>query len=390
VIGGLLLWTLISGLYNGVKPVQYVQFLFNPLSGPIIFVFALIFLDARDWSVWKKGLWWFFGFSVLMNIGWVLGVNPVFNSHLGTPDMHKGLFLDHHAMAYFSLFMTFYMTYMVFYKPGKRLVSVLLLGACFLQFVFTFAAHAMLFGVLSLLAPLGVILFRKYKAAGLVMLAGVFILMALSLGVFNRLMRDEMASYSGFGRGGTYGEEATFSKENLEARWQSFWRQPKGIAYKQVVFGHPPETSLLFGEGPANFVTGTPWVYNRDLVIQYFAYIYTSTSGNKMIKGSSITQYPSSGVINATAELGHIGLVLNFLPYFLVLFHFWRKIKNADKYPPDVAAIHATIVTALIYFLLLSLLAAQYGTAVHALVWLLCGMLWRSELLQKERSHDAP
>ncbi|MEE9368086.1 MAG: hypothetical protein V3V05_04385 [Pontiella sp.] len=307
LFGGLILISLISWLVNGSNTKKMIIFSLSYLFPLVTFFLARNFLNKdRDLAVFVRVVIGIFFLQLVLNIGWVLRINPIPNRWLYTHDFAIGSFNSQTYVAYFCCFILFTLIgVFIHYKSSKvRFGSSVLFALVFIQLVMTFTLHAYLFLVLGVV--LYVVLFSGKKAWVIVPsgLLAIFIggLLLLSLS-------ESFISESG----ATQKVREELRLDNLVYRYNKMILGPKGQCYADAFYHAPSESPVrwIVGAGPGDFIS-TVAMYQTPhsaLTMRYLGRYFLTFSGEQDRAGHSITQIVVSSPPVLMGELGLGGLL---------------------------------------------------------------------------------
>lgn len=312
-----------------------------------------------------------YGAGILLNIGWFLRINPIYNMHLGTGDFAKGTLGACDLVSYFSIFIIFLLV-SLYRNTGirkQRVGYALLIGVSLVQFYMTFTNHAYLY--FAALFPVYLVIsrqkLRSYVAAMVVLT--VLILAAMFAG-----------NYKADQRGAT-GLAGIANAKTLDDRWRKFLREPKVEVYDRVIWNGRQEGVLewFIGHGPGSGIGTVARTRPSPYSFKILGDIYLTQSGRDSMQGSSITQSPFSGPTSLWSEVGLIG---TFLFYGLVILPMWKVFKRIrvgfyEKGTAQLVIAEGFLVYGVLFFMI-NLLKDFWSVDLFTfLLWALAGLALR-------------
>jgi hypothetical protein len=313
--------------------------------------------------------------QLVLNAGWLLGINPLPNRHAAARnylDMCHGSLGSQSWEAYIMICLLFFALAMVRHLPKSkyRLWAWLLVPISLIQFKFTFTNHA----VPYLVAVGGVYLWmisdniiQFFRKSMFYIVLGVAL-----VGV------TKLAQSSVYKSGSSENMSYPFSKENLQSRWGKFLHAPKiDLTNKLVVQWrtlHPWDWTMGMGAGNGTSTVGmsrvSPGAF--ELLQEY----YLTVSGQQERQGNSVMEDPSSGVLSIWSEIGVLGVVLFYGLY--LAFHVYRLVRRkAYPYVYQRILAEAFVPSMLVYMMSSFLVDTFYSDFWQATIWIWAGLVYR-------------
>ena len=326
VYGLLMLTVVVSFLFYRGSPISFVNVLFSYYAFPVILLLAYTCRSERNILVFIKTSAVFLLLQVVLNIGWIIGINPLPNRHAWVRNMsdicHGSIGrADWLAYASIALVFLFITTARYFPKGRLRTLSILLTVVAAIQFRFTFTNHALPYivgcaGIYILMISRTIGSFVRYVVTGLVL---VLILTFMAQAVKS----------SAVGVGGENISEL-FSKRNLDHRWRNFVRAPKMNLIKTVTLDwqHTHPRRWLIGLGPGNGTSTVGMTRVSPGAYELLADFYLTQTGEEERRGNSLLESTYSGLTAIWSEIGIIGYILFNALHWLLFFRVFRLVRQ--------------------------------------------------------------
>lgn len=368
---GLFFVTLLSWYVNRPSVIQLIHFIMTYLSFIPMFYAGVLLRRHFCSSDPLKWLAYLLPVNLVLNVMWLVGVNPLPNRQWLFYDRAIGIFYDSHMLGYCMMFQMVFIVsvWLNEYDKSSRLRYSILLGATLLQYLLTFVMHTI--PLLLLLLLLGVLWFWKEHARriGQVISLGVLALLAMSLVV---LAIDAQILHQ---------VQKDMTWKRIRPYVLRVRHSPKGVVYAHV-FRNAPRNLYhrLLGFGPGNFASVVGVQYTSSHTQHYVSYLFDSYEGRRLWKGTSFIENPQTGVTGVFSEIGWLGGLLYFVVHFVAISHFAIAIKRKRfKNPPDVAAAQGWILMVLGYLILSFVWDVFRFDLFRSGLWFWAGLLWNSD-----------
>ena len=333
---GLLALVVISMFANQVPKILAFHFCLQYIRFVLIFYYSYYFLSEKDLPVFLKMMIILFLLQVVLNTGWLLGINPLPNWMWGA-DFAIGSGIGADKVAYYCVAMLCILFAYIHYAPTsrKRFLGWVLVLVVIYQLYFTFTFHADMLAVACLGLQL-IISPRPIRTK--VAWVGRATLMALIiLSIYAFLPASGLVT-------------STLSSKNLAERWRSLLDGPKGQSYINNFFYLPKEVPLqpFIGGGPGNVGSMVARMHRRPLADRYFNWVTLSVEERELSGNGSIAGGPMTGVLTIWSELGPIGLLLYFGFHLYAVVRVAKAVRRnaytdpaqrilAEAFPPVMA-----------------------------------------------------
>lgn len=365
---------LAGALINRVSPIQALRFFLTYGSFIPAFYMAYHFLRPNEADARRVMLAIFaiFGLQVILNLGWLAGINPLPNHSAGTEDFAIGSLGLCNVVAYLTVAVIF-LLFAIFHRfPDLKVKLLVAVGGLIatVQLVFTFTFHAF--------PPMAALLFVQmvYGIKAMRYKLAMACLVLLFIGSYYYIKADPRLSQA-FG----FPAEDVMTVSEFRLRWDRMWRGGKGQAYYNIFVRARDDMPVwLLGAGPGNFASGIGMVHRSMLAEKYVNYIYLTYSGRREMYGGSITQHITTGVNAIYSEFGPLGLLLFYGLHGLAVVRILRLYRaGAYRSPIRQALAEAFIPTMLLYLGLNLISDFHSDTFLQVGVWLWAGAVWKPD-----------
>jgi len=325
---GLWATVIISSLIGRPPIMATINSILTYFSFPIILIYAYQYRSERACRIFIQGSLIFLGLQLLLNAGWILGVNPLPNEFAvirNMEDIAKGSVGRCDYLAYITISLMF-LFYSVIknksYGKKTRMACIIAIPLCFLQLYLTHTPHAFFY---IPIAGMVYLIFVERSIFKSLRVAALFIIIFIS-----SFFVEKWISSTAVYRTQRVAFQETLSFENLRFRYNVFIMGPKMNLYRSIMLdslsNEPRQWIIGFGAGNGTSAIGmsraTPGA------VKLLAEYYLTTSGRQAMRGASITQQPAGGYISLWSEIGVIGFIyfqmLYLMPLFHISKHLWR------------------------------------------------------------------
>lgn len=354
-----------SFLLNGTSPVSFGLFMLA-YGSPILFLYLFGMLKYPDlWRDLIRFLLVVFCVGVLLNVGWFLGINPIYNRHLGTVDFAKGTLGGCDIWSYFTIFIFFLCLSLARHAVSTktRWFCWGMMGVTIMQFYLAYTKHAYFYLVAALLVFVVITRQSMRSILGFAMLGLVGILL------FSAVSRLDSSFSDAKGAGGVV------TVEEFQQRWSRFLRNPKVKTYDRVIWSGVDEGFMgwLVGHGPGAGIGTVARTRPSPYSYRILGDIYLTHSGRESMVGSSVTQSPFAGPTSLWSEVGLIGTGILYGLVLHSILLIWRNLRTGlyDANRMQLVLAEAYVVYAVL-FILINLLRGVWSA--DPLVFLLWAM----------------
>ncbi len=368
--------SLAGAVINRVPPIQAIRFFLTYGTFIPAFYAAYLFFrpDRDDAKRALMVLFVVFGLQVVLNLGWLAGINPLPNppAQVSRVDFAIGTLGLCNVVAYLTAALIFLLL-ALFHNFPEFKTKILVAaggGVALLQLTLTFTFH-----VLPLMA---VLLFVQvlYGVRRLRPKLAMLVLAVLVLGGFSYVKSDPRLS-------GTFGfpAEETLTAETFKWRWDRMWRGSKGQAYYNIfVRARQDMPAWFLGAGPGNFASGIGVVHRSMLAEKHINYVYLTFSGRLEMVGGSITQHITTGFSAVYSEFGPLGLLLFFGLHGYAAWRVFRQFRRGAYRSPLRRALAEAFIPTMLLYLGLNLLSDFLNdTFLQVGVWVWAGLVWKPD-----------
>jgi len=330
---GLLALVVVSTFANQVPIILAFHFCLQYIRFFLIFYYAYHFLSEKELPIFLKTIVILFLLQVVMNTGWLLGINPLPN-WMGGVDYAIGTGLGANVVAYYCVVILCILFSYLYYAQTvtKRVLGWVMVLVVAYQLYFTFTFHADLIAV----ACLGLQLFiSPHSVRSKVAWMGRGALLALTI-----LLVYTFLPASGL-------VKASFSSNYLAHRWRTLLDGPKGQSYINNFRYLPKDVPLMpyIGSGPGNAGSMVGRMHRTPLADRYFNWVDLSVARGQLSEGGSISGGPMTGVLTIWSELGSLGLLLYYGLHLYALIRVSKAVRRnaysdpaqrilAEAFPP--------------------------------------------------------
>jgi hypothetical protein len=312
-----------SAVLNHAVDYFFIMWCFQYFRMFVILFFVACFFRKADLKVFVRFIMTASVIQFLLNVSWVLHINPLPNRKEYWPnDFGIGTLNGCDIVAYFCI-MAIILCLAVMLDPPSRKVRWQARGVLvvtFINFMLTNTNHA--YFILGA-ALVTFFIFNKAeirKVISLPVLSGLGVLVAISLFVF---------SFTNAGQ--------ELRPEYVRQRYKQFMQGTKIDSYRRNFTELPHESSVfwLAGLGPCQGGSAIGAGLRRPIADKYFNVLYNEEQYRKDIVSGSIATGPKTGILTLWSELGPPGAFLIALTYFVAFFKCWRVVGRQlfiDKY----------------------------------------------------------
>lgn len=368
-LGLLGLLIVLSAVLNRAPRVGVMHFCLQYMRSFLLFYYTLRFFSPGDGRLFFVTLVGSLLLQVVLNTGWMLGINPLPNRSRALADFAVGSFDACNLVAYLAI-ATFCLAAAYYHlAPLRRqrrwAVALAVLSLYQVYITYTFHAVALLGLCFAYQFLHGAGRWRARVATGAALLlaglVGAFVLTTLAPDS-SALRRQLDPSY-------------------LRDRVAMMIEGPKGRAYREVVMFAPRDMPApLFGAGPGNFGSMVGRMNRRPLAEQYINYLLTAVDVISETQGFSITSGPNTGFIALWSELGPLGFLLYWGAHLYALLHVRRLTRRTAFTSPHLHALADAFVPTMAMWLVLSAIVDyNYIPYLHGGLWIWAAIVWRSD-----------
>jgi hypothetical protein len=355
----LLLTGLVSSLYSGAPIVSVVNCFISYFTFPFVLFLAY---ECRTEKVvrfvFKFAVIYFF-IQIILNIGWIAGVNPLPNIHARArnySDMCHGTLDSAQWLGYVFIWLFFLFVTVARHMPkgSRRGVYYILALAAFIQFQFTFTNHAYLY--LLICAAVYMALLSKTLFSLLKVVPAIFICILIAFlvgqGVKSNVYTVEQSDNL----------STIYSASNLKYRYDRFLHAPKMQLINRVTVNwlrtSPQKWLVGLGVGNGTSAIGmsriSPGAY--ELLADYYL---TQTGRNERV-GNSILESTTSGLVSLWSEVGMLGFVFYHWMCVLVYIRVWRNLRKGLYTSLYQQILAEAFIPAIVLYVLAAFLADPY------------------------------
>lgn len=329
--------------------------------------------------------------QVLLNLGWIAGVNPLPNKHAmvgNYSDVCHGTLLSAQWVAYMMIWLIFLFISFGRYALSRqrKRIAYLLASIAFVQFQFTFTNHAYLYLILCAGIYLVVIARSANDFLKKLVFISLFASIAITVGILaQRSIYDKNQSSA-------VQVSSVFSKQNLTARYDRFVRAPKMQLINKVTlrWARTEPFQWLIGLGVGNGTSAIGMTRVSPGAFELLAEHYLTQTGREQRAGSSIMESTYSGLVSLWSEIGALGYLIYQGMCFLVAFRVWKNLrrKRYTSIPQKILA-ESFIPAMLMYFISSFLTDAYYLDAWTVTLWAWAGLVFTPIRVDDEKPDDA-
>lgn len=368
-----------SMVINGSPPKAMALFIMAYVSPYLIFC-LLHSIDNKGMpDKMLKLILGVYGFGLIVNMGWFLRINPIYNKHLGTVDFAKGTMGVCSSWAYFSI-LVFFIVLSIYRHSNSSLKKgwcLVFLAVVLVQFFLTYTNHA--YFIFAMMVPVYAVItnqrLRGYVALGL--LVAIVGMTLSSIGSSDRFAR--MQGVQGF---------VLLDAQHLKKRWEQFLEQPKYDVFQKVVVHGVDDGFLqyLVGHGPGSGISTVARTHPSPYTFKIVGEYYLTHSGQESMVGLSITQSPWSGVTGLWSEVGLIGTVIFYVLPVWVMWAVFKRLRNGYYPKSSISIIIAEgfIIYGCIFYII-NLLSDYWSVDYFTfLLWAMAGVALRWPLEREQ------
>ncbi len=366
---GLLLLYAISFLVNRPSIVGAGHFAITYFRFLLVFYYSRYFLSP---DISKKIYYIIIGtffIQLILNIGWLLHINPLPNYTLNPADFAIGTFNACNIVAYFSIVLSTILISVILNKnaPSKiKTTAIIILPLVYFQIIITYTIHAYIIALLSTIIIS--ITSRGQKRIKFVLFLLVTILSVIML----------------FHEKNTSHKIGSLNAYTLKQRWYLMISGTKGNTYKEIILYAPKDMPYpIVGAGPGNFGSAMGIKNRTPLANKYINYVLDANSylRRKLSQGESITGMAATGFLAIWSELGPFGFLLYWGIHVFALIHIFKNvIKRQYENNLYRKALAESFIPTMIMFLILNLLSDFCTVRVmHAGLWILAAVIWDAD-----------
>jgi hypothetical protein len=294
---GLVALIVMSALANRVPKLLAFHFALQYMRFFLLIYYAYYFLSSKDLPVVLATIVWLFLLQVVLNVGWLLGINPLPNWMSG-PDFAIGTGLGANLVGYYSVAI---ICLMIAYlrsssRPWQKIGGGALLLAALFQLYISFTFHAYLVCGIC-------VAFQLYLSPRPIHEGGVQLGVAAAAAVVLVVIASQLPAAESVRR--------FFHPDYLKFRWRNMVDGPKGQSYKNNFYYLPKEVPFfLVGAGAGNAGSMVGRMNRRPLADKYFNWVDLAVESKSISGSGSIAGGPMTGILALWSELGPFGLLL--------------------------------------------------------------------------------
>ena len=312
--------------------------------------------------------------QVVLNMGWIAGVNPLPNLHAmqrNYRDMCHGTLNSAQWLGYVMIWLVFLFISLGRHLPsgGWKRAGYFFAFVAGIQFMFTYTNHAYLYLAGCAGCYLLIIARNRRQLFKYVMLLSIFAVVAFSAG---QLASSKIYSYE---EHDDFGQ--IFSVRNLQNRYDKFVYAPKMQLIRKVTVDwrktSPEEWFVGMGIGNGTSAIGmtrvSPGAY--ELLAEY----YLTATGQQERYGNSIMESTHSGLVTLWSEVGVVGFLLYQALSLMVLFRIWKNLKHKVYHNVYQLILAEAFVPAMVLYIISSFLTDAYFLDAWLLIWIWAGFV---------------
>jgi hypothetical protein len=365
VLVGLLGLVVISMFANQVPKLLAFHFCLQYIRFFLILYYAYYFLSEKDLHTVLKTIVILFLLQVVLNTGWLLGVNPLPTWQFGV-DFAIGSGLGANVVAYYCVAMLCILFAYIYYAPTfvKRLLGWVMILVVIYQLYFTFTFHADMIAVVCLGLQLVVSprpLRKKLEWIWRGALVGLVVLF-----VYAFLPASGLVKF-------------VFSPAYLTLRWHGLLEGPKGQSYVNNLYYLPKEVPLqpFIGAGPGNAGSMVARLHRRPLADRYFNWVVLSVDERQLSGSGSIINGPMTGVLAIWSELGPLGLLLYFGFHLYAFFRVAKAVRIKAYSDPTQRILAESFLPVMAMIIMLNILTDYlYLVFFTSGLWIWAACVW--------------
>ena len=348
-------YIVLTWLANRGSPRAAMQCLFSYFSFIPFYFLGLKYFKRSDFKLFLVATYAFLLLNFLLNIGWVLKINPLPNAHLGTIDEAKGVFLACNHVAYLCVMLFFPLVSLYVLKKDisqKRKVLVFIgIGVVMAQLFMTYTNHAYILFAGALLPYL--LVSKLWKKWQVLVMGGLLVVVIAGAFVASDQLRFN------------------FNKEQMRFRIENFRQGAKGQLFDALWGRHRKDNPVqwVFGVGPGNGIGNIGKDNLTPLALEMLLPIYTRSARDmRKQQMTSISGSTTSAILTLWSEFGLVGFLL-FCSFYVLLFgQAWRYAVDKET-DLQKKIISSFLVGSMAMFLAINILMDIMGYQVYVL-WL--------------------
>ncbi len=355
----MLAYAVISWLINRGSPRAAAQCLLSYFLFIPVVMISWKYLRKSDFIMILKATIVFFWINFLLNVGWLLHLNPLPNIHLASGnlvDAAKGLFGACNTLAYFCVMFLFLLISVLNSRlalGGKlRNWIYITLPVTLFQLHLTYTNHAIIFFGIALIPFL--IASKLWKNQKTVLVVVGLVAAAILAFSFSEDVRIQ------------------FNEKNFRGRMESFRFSAKGKMYQSIMvdnlLANPAEWA--FGVGPGNGAGKIGKDNRTSYALRMLLEFYTQSSGqSRKMQMQSISGRTEAGILTLWGDFGLFGTGIFLAAYVWVYLRCWRLVflGSIDPIKKTLAEFFVGVLT---FFFVLNLVVDLFGS------YLFLGWLW--------------
>jgi len=361
-------WFFLMWLFNLSPPKPMLQTLFLYLSFIPFYILSVNFLSRRDLPLVLAGTVAFFWLNFALNMGWRLGVNPLYNAALmvgglglgsGMFDAAKGTFSSQTIMAYFCVMLIFIFgaiqvkRWRVFGR-WTSWVMIPTLIALFVQLYLTYTNHAYLYAVLAAI-PF-VFLSKLWKSGKAMAGFAVVVLAVLLTFSFSEELKDQ------------------FSQEKMDYRQKKLAYSAKVLLFNDLLVKNRRDnpSEWMFGVGPGNGMGDIGKDSLSPFALRMLLPYYQSADAESA-QMSSILGNTHSAIFFLWGDFGLVGFFLFLMIYFRLVMLILKKNRATNA---ATSALSIGLLGAVSMLLLTNITFDVFAmTGVTCWLWMLAALI---------------
>ncbi len=369
----LMAWCVGSVAFNQSSIVGFLRFLLAYGLFFPVYLLAKTYMKLEDIIGIMKGGIVIFWINALLNLGWHLGINPIFNEFVGTVDFAIGTLNGCNFVAYFCSMLAYFLIGIISFKIGSKrfraVVKVTLL-AIFAQLYFAYTNHAI---VLFVAAGIPLLILTKiWKGA-----RSVIVLFVAVLGVVILMQGEtELAQQ--------------LNPESLRMRKERLRDSAKVLIYNDLIVNaiHDNPQEWLMGAGPGYGIGPIGKDNVSPMAMRYLLqYFGAFGSDQRKMQFTSITGNANSAILTIWSDIGMAGSALYFLPFFMMMMQALVMARNAKS--PERKAFAIGLLSSTLFLLVMCILIDLLHIKFFSYaLWTIFGILSGDSTVAKDSGAD--
>ena len=172
--------------------------------------------------------------------------------------------------------------------------------------------------------------------------------------------------------------QKNLNAESLRVRWETKTKYgPKMQVYnKAFVLGRNDFKKWALGVGPGRGISHNALQVSNPIAMYYLGDIFMTKTGAASLSGGSIAELPVTSLNEFMVEIGFLGVICFYLPYFYLLFRIRRFYQKGWYTPWQQVAAGVLFPFTLLVLMVSVLMQVFHNEVFYSILWVLAALVW--------------